>query len=374
MPLQLRDTYRRLASCSDPAERDMLQEQSLAQRKNWVRDLHIRSMKSSLDKGRIPSRSKKLFHVKSLFLQDGQHCVDPASICNAAAAFFGRKLGNSNSQLRSLVLDFVYKYDGFLPTFTEVDVEVCIARLRKRNRLDSEGCCVDALEIMFEQDRGSFTHWLREVCSSTAHMSQLVLRGKFYSKVSSCSKIDKLRAIFPQHSLAALIDSVLALCLQQPVNRVLPISPGLFFGGRPRTQSLDIARAAALVLEHGIDCWGECEWGQFGIRSYYDELPVLRVANFLSARGCNAADVSAAVQHQLVMGLEFEFHGCVVPIPVRSRGGVTGTRIASLLQRIRVEHTYSATAFTASIRSAMWPDQLGTQVRPPQMPRWLNRC
>ena len=40
-------------------------------------------------------------------------------------------------------------------------------------------------------------------------------------------------------------------------------------------QTLGIAHAAALVFEHGLDSWGEAAWGQFDIRTYYDDLPVL---------------------------------------------------------------------------------------------------
>ena len=113
----------------------------------------------------------------------------------------------------------------------------------------------------------------------------------------------------------------------------------MFFGGHRHTQSLDISHAASLVSEHELDCWGEGAWAQMDIRSYYDELPILDIAQFLVFHGCHTADVAAAVRHQLFVTLEFEFHGHTAFIPSRSRGGLTGSRIASLLQRIPVEHS-----------------------------------
>ena len=100
---------------------------------------------------------------------------------------------------------------------------------------------------------------------------------------------------------------------------------------------LHISHAAALMIEHGLDCWGEAAWAQIDVRAYYDELPVLRIAQFLIARGCNGADIAAALRHQLFVQLDFEFDGHVSRIPARSRGGITGSRIASLLQRVPVE-------------------------------------
>ena len=134
-------------------------------------------------------------------------------------------------------------------------------------------------------------------------MAALTIRGRFWGKTSSSSDLNKLRAIFPQHALVSLIDSLLTRCLELSIDRILPVTPGLFFGARKHTQSLDIAHAAALVLENGVDSWGEAAWAQADIRSYYDELPILRIANFLVSRGCNAADIAAAVRHQLFVGL-----------------------------------------------------------------------
>ena len=49
--------------------------------------------------------------------------------------------------------------------------------------------------------------------------------------------------------------------------------------------------------------------------------------------------MTAAVRHQLFVDLQFEFQGETAIILPRSRGGITGSRIAGLLQRIPVEHT-----------------------------------
>ena len=339
MPMQLRSLYSELARCSDPLVKERMHSECLAQRKLWLRNLHIASLKSTVDAGQVFSRSKKLHHVSALILEDGVCCDGSERICTEAAKYFGLKLGNSDLHKRSVARDFVASMEGLRPSFTEMDVDVCLGRLRKKNKLDSHGCCVDALSIYFAQDREGFTTWLQDLCSSTSSMSKLVCRGRFWGKSSSRSELSKLRAIFPQHALLALIDCVLSRCLEHAIDKILLVTPGLFFGGHKHTQSLDISHAASLVIEHGLDCWGEGAWAQMDIRSYYDELPILDIARFLLSHGGHKADVASAVRHQLFVSLEFEFQGHTAGIPARSRGGLTGSRIASLLQRMPVEHS-----------------------------------
>ena len=339
MPLQLRNTYRQIASSTTECEKKRLRDLAWQQRKVWLRELHVASVRCRMDRGHVFARSKKLFPIQVLVLTNGDRCTCPSTQCHEAALFFAQKLGHDDVRARSRVVDFVCSAESVLPSFNEVDVEVCLSRMKRKCKLDADGCCIDALSMYFFTNPHFFTNWLRQLCASTGAMSALSTRGKFMGKVSSTSEMGKLRAIFPQSSLVGLIDSLLARCLEHQVDRIIAITPGLFFGAHRYTQALDISHAANLVIENGIDSWGEGAWGQMDIRSYYDEIPILSVAEFLLSKGANLADVAAAVRHQLLITLEFEHRGFCSQLPTRSRGGITGSRIASVLQRVPVEST-----------------------------------
>ena len=116
-----------------------------------------------------------------------------------------------------------------LPTFNDTDVGVCLACLRKKNKLDSEGCCVDTLTLLFMLNRADFTSWLLHLCASTRRMSELTIRGKFWGKVNSCSELAKLRALFPQQALVALVDALLERTLNGFIDDALPLLLACFW-------------------------------------------------------------------------------------------------------------------------------------------------
>ena len=98
------------------------------------------------------------------------------------------------------------------------------------------------------------------------------------------------------------------------IDSLFPVCPGVFIGGRPHTQSLEIAHSARLIIEHGLDDKTHAAVVQYDIKSYYDFLPVLRIAQWLLARGSNKAIVAAAIRHQLMTRLLLRLGGQMAEI------------------------------------------------------------
>ena len=54
-------------------------------------------------------------------------------------------------------------------------------------------------------------------------------------------------------SILVLVDRILSLLLEPFLDTILPVTPGVFVGGRRLTQTLDIGHAVALIIEKGLD-------------------------------------------------------------------------------------------------------------------------
>ncbi len=79
---------------------------------------------------------------------------------------------------------------------------------------------------------------------------------------------------------------------------------------------------------------------QSDIRSYFDALPVLRIAERLVDKGAPPSDVAALVRFQMMPRVCLRIsEGASATILNRSRGGLTGTRTALVMARIPVEAT-----------------------------------
>ena len=98
-----------------------------------------------------------------------------------------------------------------------------------------------------------FTEWVAKCLASTPTMERLQAFCNIYGKKSAHSAATDLRAIIPMSSFLRLLDRILALIIAPILDKLLPIVPGIFVGGRKHTQTLDIGHSAALLMEKGMD-------------------------------------------------------------------------------------------------------------------------
>ena len=69
---------------------------------------------------------------------------------------------------------------------------------------------------------------------------------------------------------------------------------------------------------------------QSDVSSYFDALPVLRIAEWMVEKGGSPSDVASLVRFQMMPTVRLHVaEGVSVMIQNRSKGGLTGTRTAS---------------------------------------------
>ena len=111
-------------------------------------------------------------------------------------------------------------------------------------------------------------------------------------------------------------------------------------GCRPYTQGLDIGFGAHLWVEKALDSQSLGGLAQSDIRTFFDVNPILKCAIFLSKRGVPMPLLAAAVRHQLFSQVYLAARGPKFLVRNRSRGGLTGSRLAMAFGRVPVEASF----------------------------------
>ena len=113
----------------------------------------------------------------------------------------------------------------------------------------------------------------------------------------------------------------------------------LLLCARPKTQILDIAHGLHLALEKALDDHSRGAVAQADIEKYYDSIRLLRVVRGLVSKGCPVGLAACALRQQMVPHVSLNMSGVEVTIRGRSRGSMTGSRVAGTLARVPVEDT-----------------------------------
>ena len=173
---------------------------------------------------------------------------------------------------------------------------------------------------------------------------------KPWGKCTVRPKLDEVRGILPLTAMMSLADIVLSARLHRWLDERFPSSPELFHGALPGTQCQMLAHGAALLLERACDQRSQGAVAQGDIRSYYDNVHLLRVAQWMRREGCGHALLAAALRHQLLPTITVVFACGRGIIPHRGRGSLTGSRVAGAMARCPVAQTFEA----CSLRCKRW--------------------
>ena len=168
-------------------------------------------------------------------------------------------------------------------------------------------------------------------------MSSAVIHGRTFGKESHTPDAKGVRAILPLPAFMQVLDAILAQLLNPCIDELLPATPESFIGARPKTQCLEIAHGLQSVIEKGLDLHGAAAIAQSDIEKYYDSLPMLRIAAWLTERGVSPELVACYVRHQMCPQIVLHVGSAQAPIVNRTVGGLTGSRIAGCFGRVPVE-------------------------------------
>ena len=161
-----------------------------------------------------------------------------------------------------------------------------------------------------------------------------MIDGHVFGKSAKVTAATETRAILPLPSALLIIDVALARRWNQWINQAVSQDHGVHIGARLGTQAWEISHALQLVIEGGLDTANGSAIGQSDIKSYFDSLPIMKIALWLVEHGAPPEDVAAKIRFLMRLhvgdGASFALHG-------RTIGGLTGTRAALVLARIPVE-------------------------------------
>ena len=154
--------------------------------------------------------------------------------------------------------------------------------------------------------------------------------GKGLSKPSS----SEVRLILPQPPLAALADALISQGLRSWCDEQLVAPPACFAGGLRGTQPLDIAAGVGLMCEKGLDDHSHFSCAQADVATFYDSLSPVAIITYLLQWRVRSDLLLACVLHQLIMPLMLVFGDVLVGLGNRTRGSLTGSRVAGVLGHI----------------------------------------
>ena len=240
---------------------------------------------------------------------------------------------------REQLLNICSATEGVALDFSSDDVIAALGRLKRKAKLDRDGISIAALQVIAECRPEPLTRLINKIASDSTLCRRRCVYGYVRGKVSPNSPLSQLRAILPLGVVWQVLDVLIADRLNLDIDMIFQTNPSTFVGGQPRTQVLDIAAGIQLVVEKSLDRKSQGAVAQADIRTYYDRIPMVRIAYFLLHAGVSPLLVGAILRHQLLPSVELGEAGMAARINVRSKGGLTGSRVAGACGRIPVEDT-----------------------------------
>ena len=182
---------------------------------------------------------------------------------------------------------------------------------------------------------------LTDAFASAGAVAKITVHGLVFGKAASRTAAKATRAILPQPILLRIADALVAQHLNPFIDQALPRPSGAMVGARPGTQVLDISHGMTLAIERCLDSWSHGGVAQSDVEAFFDNVNLLRVAMFAEHElGLDPAWAATAVRVQLMPQVTLAV-GPLEPfaLPARSRGTLTGSKVAGAMSRIPVEHT-----------------------------------
>ena len=377
MPFILRHALLRHRTALSWEDRRMWSKRVHLLRKKWLADMRDFRIAKGPSQGRKIAKTKKLYPVNALTLDGGVEIHDPDAIAEHIRKHFLLKWSTGREDNYCSLQQLAFSSEGISPLFRLEEVALAFASTRRKLRLDLDGVAPYALELLFKAQPDTFMEWFNTCCSSTEQFMQVSVEGMPAGKTSNKPHVEDVRLILPQSTFLTVVDVIIAERIHSFVSKALKIGPcdGFYVGARPRTQTLEIAHSMQLVLDKAGDLFGKGCIAQADIRAYYDNLPLIRLAQWLVSKGMDKQTVAVCVRHQALSSVFVRVQDAHKQprIVRRGAGGLTGSRTAGALARICVEETFSnfasswkALGFQRRIIAGSWVDNICVASDSPQ--------
>ena len=338
MPLDLRTLYARKQLTTDEEDKRNLVRLIRARRTAWIKQLRDTTAIQRISAGRILGKSKKL-HSLECVEDDFQVSADKQECAVMLAEAFSKKWGSDDAPLLKELHDILLRHDGDRVHVELQELSDAFKAIRNRNRVDSNGIAVKTYELLFTAQPDAFLVWFISQVSSMAAMAECSLSALAFGKEGSHAKTSSVRVIVPQTAFLQLADVVLSVKLQTFLATQFRPSKFVFEGARPRTQSMDIVFGIALLVEKSLDLRSEGAVAQLDVKQHYDTLSCMLIYKWLVSHGFPPSYATACLRHQLLPSISIKVASFAAMLGQRSKGALTGSRVAGQLGRIPVQAT-----------------------------------
>ena len=152
------------------------------------------------------------------------------------------------------------------------------------------------------------------------------------------------------------------------ISHAIQQAPENLIGARRGTQCLDILHPLQLISEKCNDTGAKFTIGQMDIAAYYDNLPLIKLPRWLTLNINIATPAATALRLPAFPQISLATSTTTTQFKHRTRGGITGTRVAGQLGRIPVEttlrdntdnHPHHGLTFDATrVHQLSWVDNL----------------
>lgn len=164
--------------------------------------------------------------------------------------------------------------------FDSDEVSKTFQVVRNIRKLDSNGISICEIKFIFQVHTQYVTKARSMLASNCACIDYEHIQSRVFGMESACPTPGECRAILPLTAMLTLLDCMLSARLGTWCKESLRIEPWCLVGNTRRTQCLDAAFTAQLVIEKGLDVHSSGAIAVADICKYYDSISIHKFACF----------------------------------------------------------------------------------------------
>ena len=265
---------------------------------------------------------------------------------------YGRRWGCDNSVFSEDTKSRLEANDGVGMVFDAESLDLSFAGLKKHNKLDKSGICLDILWYFRIACPAYACEFFSKVASSNDFVSELTVAGHCVGKKRSPVAVAKTRCILPFGSILRVVDMHVGRSLKTFLDKFSEDLEGYEECAKKGRQCMDIAWTCSQVVEKAMDCSSTAAIAQADIKQHYDHVVPFLVWAWLVFHQCCARVSATFLRLQCCPGISIAVASGKVLLNARSVGLFTGS--CSAVQAGRVPLIDAASSLGKSWLSSGW--------------------
>ena len=334
-PLFIKELRRQIRVSTSDLQRNLLSKRLYVARKQWYEQRESVHFKALVAKGRNPSKPNKLYPVTDL-CKEGEIVHSLPELVHITEHEFAKRWQALPDDLAAQRLEEDVSLEEF--AITADDLWEAAKRIKRPWMRDCRGLPPAAFLGNLRFMQAALPNF-KALLGCDRAWAGLTEQGYTKQKVAGGKDPSKLRGIIPNSSILRLLTNVV-LGVVQPYANVYSREHGLdaaVLGASKGGQTLDIAHTAQLCLMCGREDMDRSAIGHMDIRNFHDSISWSHMFQCQMRRKIPPAWMLAAIRLQRCPEVHMMTRGALSAIIPRSRGALTGNRLAPWFGRIVVE-------------------------------------